>query len=45
MSEFVTTEVHDGVATIRLNRPPMNPISLQVQTEFADAAQQVAANP
>ena len=45
MSEFVTTEVHDGVATIRLNRPPMNPISLQVQTELADAAQQVAANP
>jgi len=38
MAEFVSTEVRDGVATIRLDRPPMNPLSLQVQREIRDAA-------
>lgn len=38
MGEFVSLEVADGVATIRLDRPPMNALSLQVQDEFARAA-------
>ena len=35
MSEFVRLEVADGVGTIRLDRPKMNAISLQVQDELA----------
>ena len=31
--EFVRLEVADGVATIRLDRPKMNAISLAVQAE------------
>ncbi|WP_134741786.1 enoyl-CoA hydratase-related protein [Nocardioides sp. 503] len=40
MSEFVTLEVADGVGTIRLDRPKMNAISIQVQTELRAAAQE-----
>jgi enoyl-CoA hydratase/carnithine racemase len=40
MSEFVTLEVADGVGTIRLDRPKMNAISVQVQTELRAAAQE-----
>lgn len=45
MAEFVSTEVSNGVATIRLNRPPMNPLSLQVQGEIRDAARALGADP
>jgi enoyl-CoA hydratase len=45
MAEFVTTEVRDKVATIRLERPPMNPLSLQVQGEIRDAARELSADP
>jgi enoyl-CoA hydratase/carnithine racemase len=38
MGEFVSVEVVDGVGTIRLDRPKMNAISFQVQTELRDAA-------
>ncbi len=38
MAEFVRLEVTDGVGTIRLDRPKMNAISLQVQAELRDAA-------
>jgi enoyl-CoA hydratase/carnithine racemase len=38
MSEFVTLEVADGVGTIRLDRPKMNAISVQVQAELRAAA-------
>ncbi len=38
MGEYVGLEVVDGIATIRLDRPPMNALSLQVQREFAQAA-------
>lgn len=38
MSEFVRLEVEDGVGTIRLDRPPMNPLSVQVQEEIRAAA-------
>lgn len=37
-SEFVRLEVADGVGTIRLDRPKMNAISLQVQDELRLAA-------
>jgi enoyl-CoA hydratase/carnithine racemase len=38
MPEFVTLEVADGVGTIRLDRPKMNAISVQVQSELRAAA-------
>lgn len=38
MSEFVQFEVQDGVGTIRLDRPPMNALSAQVQQEIRGAA-------
>ena len=38
MSEFVQFEVQDGVGTIRLDRPPMNALSAQVQSEIRGAA-------
>jgi len=37
-SEFVRLEVADGVGTIRLDRPKMNAISLQVQDELRAVA-------
>ncbi|MDQ3404277.1 MAG: enoyl-CoA hydratase/isomerase family protein [Actinomycetota bacterium] len=40
MGEFVRFEVEDGIGTIRLDRPPMNPISRQVQAELRAAAQE-----
>lgn len=36
MGEFVNLEVADGVGTIRLDRPKMNAISLQVQAELRE---------
>ncbi len=44
MGEFVSVDVRDGTATIRLNRPPMNAINSQVQEELRDAARQVSAD-
>jgi enoyl-CoA hydratase/carnithine racemase len=41
--EFVQIEFSDGVATIHLDRPPMNALSLQVQAELADASREIAA--
>ena len=40
MGEFVRLEVEDGVGTIRLDRPPMNALSVQVQQELRAAAQE-----
>jgi len=42
MSEFVRLEVEGGVGTIRLDRPPMNPLSVQVQEEIRHAAEEAA---
>jgi enoyl-CoA hydratase/carnithine racemase len=42
MSEFVRLEVADGVGTIRLDRPKMNVISVQVQAELRAAALEAA---
>jgi enoyl-CoA hydratase/carnithine racemase len=38
MADFVTLEVDGAIGTIRLNRPPMNALNSQVQTEIRAAA-------
>ncbi|HET7306136.1 MAG TPA: enoyl-CoA hydratase-related protein [Segeticoccus sp.] len=38
MSEFVRLEVADGIGTIRIDRPKLNPLSTQVQEEVRQAA-------
>lgn len=43
MPEFIEIDVTDRVATIRLNRPPMNALCLQMQREIAQAAREVGA--
>jgi enoyl-CoA hydratase/carnithine racemase len=40
MPEFVRLEVADGVGTIRVDRPKMNALSLQVQAEIRAAAEE-----
>jgi enoyl-CoA hydratase/carnithine racemase len=45
MGEFVRLETDQAVATIRLDRPPMNALNAQVQGEIAAAAAQAAADP
>lgn len=40
--EFVSVDVSDAVATIRLDRPPMNALSVQVQEEIRAAADEMA---
>ncbi|MGD0374290.1 MAG: enoyl-CoA hydratase-related protein [Streptosporangiaceae bacterium] len=42
MAEFVQVQTDQAVATIRLDRPPMNALNAQVQGEIAAAAAQVA---
>jgi enoyl-CoA hydratase/carnithine racemase len=44
MAEFVRLEVADGIATIRLDRPPVNALNDQVRDELADAARQAGAS-
>jgi enoyl-CoA hydratase len=45
MPELVLTERHDGgVALLRLNRPPMNPLSIALLGDLRDAAQALAAD-
>lgn len=44
MADFVRVEVEESVATIRLDRPPMNALNAQVQQEIAAAAGQVSAD-
>ena len=43
MGELVRLEVSDGVGTIRLDRPKMNAISAQLQTELAECALEASA--
>jgi enoyl-CoA hydratase/carnithine racemase len=45
VGELVRVEVDLAVATIRLDRPPMNALSAAVQDELAAAARQVSADP
>ncbi len=40
MGEFVRLEVVDGIGTIRLDRPKMNALNVQVQEEIRAAAQE-----
>jgi len=40
-AEFVRVEIDGGVATIRLDRPPMNALNVQVQEEIRAAAAEV----
>jgi enoyl-CoA hydratase/carnithine racemase len=44
MSEFVRVETEDAIATIRLDRPPMNALNSQLRDELAEAAAQVTAD-
>jgi enoyl-CoA hydratase/carnithine racemase len=44
VDKFVRVEVAEAIATIRLDRPPMNALNGQVQEEIAAAAAQVAAD-
>ena len=42
MTDLVLTEHHDGgVALLRLNRPPMNPLSIALLGALRDAANEV----
>jgi enoyl-CoA hydratase/carnithine racemase len=45
MGDFVHVETEQAVATIRLDRPPMNALNAQVQAEIAAAAAQVSQDP
>ena len=45
MGEFVRLETSDGIGTIRLDRPPMNPLNTQVQEELREAAHAAADDP
>jgi enoyl-CoA hydratase/carnithine racemase len=45
MAEFVQVQTDQAVATVRLDRPPMNALNAQVQEEIAAAAAQVTADP
>jgi len=42
VGEFVRVEVEGGVGTIRLDRPPMNALNVQVQGELHEAATEVS---
>jgi enoyl-CoA hydratase/carnithine racemase len=42
MAEFVRLEVEDGVGTIRIDRPKMNALNVQVQEEIRAAATEAA---
>jgi len=42
MAEFVSLDVVDGVATIGLQRPPMNALNRQMQGEIREAARDVS---
>lgn len=43
MGELVRLEVKDGVGTIRLDRPPMNALNVDVQEQLRGAATEAAA--
>jgi len=45
MGEFVRVEIDQAIATIRLDRPPVNALNPQVQDEIAAAAAQVDTDP
>jgi len=42
--QFVSWDVVDAVATITVNRPPLNPLSHQVKAELSECLEEVAAD-
>jgi len=44
MGEVVTVSVDGGIATIRLDRPPMNALNAQIQEDLRAAARDVSAD-
>lgn len=44
MGEFVNLEVADGVGTIRLDRPKLNPLNSQVARELGEAVDEAASD-
>ena len=46
MGEFVNLEndIESGVATIRIERPPMNAISMQLASELREIAEELSSN-
>lgn len=44
MGELVRLEINDGIGTIRLERPPMNALNIQVQEELRELAAQATAD-
>jgi enoyl-CoA hydratase/carnithine racemase len=44
VGEFVSVQPSGGLATIRLNRPPVNALSIALQSELKEAAEQVGAD-
>jgi enoyl-CoA hydratase/carnithine racemase len=45
LGELVVVEIDQAIATIRLNRPPMNALSAALQADLGAAATQVAGDP
>src|SRR5215470_2336803 len=45
MGELVVIDIDQAVATLRLNRPPMNALNSAIQAELAAAAAQVDTDP
>lgn len=45
MTEFVRLEIHEGVGTIRLDRPKMNALDAQMQREILEVAREADTNP
>lgn len=45
MSEFVSLSTEDGVATLRIDRPPLNALNRALQQELRAATSQAAADP
>lgn len=45
VEDFVRVEIRDGIGTIRLARPPMNALNVQVQEELRAAATAVTTDP
>jgi enoyl-CoA hydratase/carnithine racemase len=45
MGDLVAVDIDQAVATLRLNRPPMNALNSAIQSELANAAVRVDADP
>jgi enoyl-CoA hydratase/carnithine racemase len=44
VGEFVSLSVNDGIGTIRLERPPMNALNIEIQEDLRSAANAFAAD-